>query len=68
MEWPKLEHRTDSCNKWTTESTCASRNRKSVVIESEDEEKEVIHSDETKLNSLIESNNISEAFFLARVL
>ena len=39
-----------------------------VVIESQDEEQEPIHSDETKLNSLIEANNISEAFFLARRL
>jgi len=39
-----------------------------VVIESNDEEEESVHSDETKINSLIEANNISEAFFLARRL
>ena len=66
---PKLEHRTafleqmEQLNQRVRQEIA-----ESVVIESEDEEKEVIHSDETKLNSLIESNNISEAFFLARRL
>ena len=66
---PKLEHRTafleqmEQLNQRVRQEIA-----ESVVIESEDEEKEVIHSDKTKLNSLIESNNISEAFFLARRL
>ena len=66
---PKLEHRTaflqqmEQLNQRVRQEIA-----ESVVIESEDEEAQVIHSDETKLNSLIESNNISEAFFLARRL
>ena len=66
---PKLEHRTaflqqmEQLNQRVRQEIA-----ESVVIESEDEDEEVIHSDETKLNSLIESNNISEAFFLARRL
>ena len=66
---PKLEHRTafleqmEQLNQRVRQGV-----DEPVVIESQDDEHEPIHSDEINLNSLIEANIISEAFFLARRL
>ena len=66
---PKLEHRTAFLEQMEQLNQRVRQDiDEPVVIESEDEDEKAIHSDETKLNSLIESNNISEAFFLARRL
>ena len=66
---PKLEHRTAFLQQMEQLNQRVRQDiDEPVVIESKDEEEEPIPSDETKLNSLIESNNISEAFFLARRL
>ena len=66
---PKLEHRTAFLEQMEQLNQRVRQDHdEPVVIESTDEEEEPIHSDEIKLNSLIEANNISEAFFLARRL
>ena len=66
---PKLEHRTAFLEQMEQLNQRVRQDiEEPVVIESEDDEKEDIHPDETKLISLIESTNISEAFFLARRL
>jgi len=66
---PKLEHRTAFLEQMEQLNLRVRQDvDEPVVIESEDEEKEVIHSDEAKIKLLIQSNNISEAFFLARRL
>ena len=66
---PKLEHRTAFLQQMEQLNQRVRQDiDEPVVIESKDEKEEPIHSDETKLNSLIGANNISEAFFLARRL